>query len=286
MLSAPSFKKWRYSSSTKILKNNLNGTEYSLRQYEHEDSVSGTGGFRIYHGPDLWIHDHDVNFNAEEREHQTEMDAVQREHRAKLDMEEIQRQNYRDMDGSVKWFNKDKGFGFISTSEHNDYFFHISNVRGLELPNIGDSASFNPIIGRNGKPAAIDIEITAHASNVPGRTERSYYGKPKYRTEIVTHGSSKAGSVTILGIVGAIVGGPVGAVIGTAIGAKFGENTEEVTKQVEITSPCIKCGGKGQVTSRLDGRTGFQCPTCRSFWKVSDGKLPPEDLKALQKMDF
>lgn len=98
MLSDPSFKKWRYSSTTKILKNNLNGTEYSLRQYEHEDSLYGTSGFKIHHGPDLWIHDHDVDFNAEERELQAEREADQREQRAKLDKEEIQRQNFRDAD--------------------------------------------------------------------------------------------------------------------------------------------------------------------------------------------
>ena len=107
-----------------------------------------------------------------------------------------------------------------------------------------------------------------------------------YKEEIVQHGSSKVGPATALGWLGAVIGGPIGGILGATIGAVIGTNQEEITRQVEITNPCIRCGGKGHVTARLDERTGFQCPTCKNFWKVPDYKLPPEDLIALKKIDF
>ena len=32
--------------------------------------------------------------------------------------------------GKVKWFNADKGFGFISQEEGNDLFVHFSEIQG------------------------------------------------------------------------------------------------------------------------------------------------------------
>lgn len=34
------------------------------------------------------------------------------------------------MNGTVKWFNERKGFGFISTEEGKDVFVHFSSVEG------------------------------------------------------------------------------------------------------------------------------------------------------------
>ena len=185
------------------------------------------------------------------------------------------------MNGTIKWFSKEKGFGFITTQEGNDLFFHVTNVRGTDLPNPGDSVSYETCDGQKG-PAATNIQIT---SRKPIETNRPYYGKTTYRKEIVQQRKSKVGTAATFGLIGAIVGGPIGGILGATIGAALGKNAEEVTRQVELTNPCIRCGGKGHVTSRLEGRTGFQCPTCKNFWKVPDHKLPPEDLKALEYID-
>lgn len=32
--------------------------------------------------------------------------------------------------GTVKWFNKEKGFGFITSEEGTDYFVHFSGIIG------------------------------------------------------------------------------------------------------------------------------------------------------------
>ena len=41
--------------------------------------------------------------------------------------QEVQK-GYGHMKGTVKMFNKDKGFGFITTSEGKDVFFHYSSL--------------------------------------------------------------------------------------------------------------------------------------------------------------
>lgn len=49
------------------------------------------------------------------------------------------------MNGTVKWFNADKGFGFITTEEGKDIFAHFSqiNADGFKSLEEGDKVSFN-----------------------------------------------------------------------------------------------------------------------------------------------
>ena len=62
--------------------------------------------------------------------------------------------------GKVKWFNTQKGFGFIA-SEDKDVFVHISAVQaaGLNTLNEGDTVSFETQEGPKG-PNAVNISIT------------------------------------------------------------------------------------------------------------------------------
>ena len=48
------------------------------------------------------------------------------------------------MDGTVKWFNNEKGYGFIEHEENNDIFVHYSmiNQEGYKSLNEGDKVSF------------------------------------------------------------------------------------------------------------------------------------------------
>ena len=77
----------------------------------------------------------------------------------------------------------------------------------------------------------------------------------------------------------------MGAVIGTALGYTFGNEREPTSKKVFVTSQCIRCGGTGYVTARVNERTGFQCLNCHHFWKVSDAYMPPADIEALQSQE-
>mgnify|MGYP001377464751 CR=1 FL=1 len=62
------------------------------------------------------------------------------------------------MQGTVKWFSQQKGYGFIATEEGKDYHFHVRGVNGSELPNAGDTVEFTPKQGKKGL-RAVNVEI-------------------------------------------------------------------------------------------------------------------------------
>lgn len=61
--------------------------------------------------------------------------------------------------GKVKWFNMDKGFGFIEQENGEDIFVHINEVKGQTLRE-GDSVQFEIGQGRKG-PCAVDVSVAA-----------------------------------------------------------------------------------------------------------------------------
>ncbi|MGB0274381.1 MAG: cold-shock protein [Flavobacteriaceae bacterium] len=61
------------------------------------------------------------------------------------------------MQGTVKFFNESKGFGFITTDSGEDVFVHISALDGLSI-NEGDSVTFEIVDGKRGK-AASDVKL-------------------------------------------------------------------------------------------------------------------------------
>lgn len=64
------------------------------------------------------------------------------------------------MTGTVKWFNSEKGFGFITTEEGNDVFAHFSQINkdGFKTLEEGQKVSFNVVEGAKG-PQAENITI-------------------------------------------------------------------------------------------------------------------------------
>ena len=64
--------------------------------------------------------------------------------------------------GTVKWFNPQKGFGFIQQESGGaDVFVHISAVEqaGLTTLNEGQRVSFDLESGRQGKTSAINLKV-------------------------------------------------------------------------------------------------------------------------------
>ncbi len=57
--------------------------------------------------------------------------------------------------GKVKWFNGEKGFGFIQTEGGNDVFVHFSAIQGEGFKTLdeGQEVSFEIIEGNRGPQA-------------------------------------------------------------------------------------------------------------------------------------
>ena len=58
--------------------------------------------------------------------------------------------------GTVKWFNNQKGYGFISDEQGNDVFVHFSalNMDGFKELKDGEAVEFEVIEGPKGPQAA------------------------------------------------------------------------------------------------------------------------------------
>ena len=64
--------------------------------------------------------------------------------------------------GTVKWFNAEKGYGFIAQDGGSkDDFVHISAVEraGLRTLQEGQKVSYELVTGRNGKASADNLRV-------------------------------------------------------------------------------------------------------------------------------
>ena len=63
------------------------------------------------------------------------------------------------MNGTVKWFDSKKGYGFINGDDGKEYFVHQSNIQmqGFRKLDEGDIVDFEVGIGGNGKEQAINV---------------------------------------------------------------------------------------------------------------------------------
>lgn len=62
--------------------------------------------------------------------------------------------------GTVKWFNNQKGYGFITAEDGKDVFVHFSglNMEGFKTLEEGAAVEFDITDGANG-PQAVNVEV-------------------------------------------------------------------------------------------------------------------------------
>ena len=68
-------------------------------------------------------------------------------------------------EGTVKWFNPRKGYGFIATSDGRDVFVHYSSVSGDGYKTLveGDAVTFEIVEGEKGQSAQNVVAKSAAA---------------------------------------------------------------------------------------------------------------------------
>ena len=65
------------------------------------------------------------------------------------------------MEGTVKWFNADKGYGFIAGADQTDYFAHFGEIKveGYKKLTEGQSVTFDVEDGPKGPAATNIVEV-------------------------------------------------------------------------------------------------------------------------------
>ncbi len=65
------------------------------------------------------------------------------------------------MQGKVKWFNPEKGYGFIEVEEGKDVFVHYSEIQeeGFKTLEEGQDVEFEIVEGNRGPQAANVVKI-------------------------------------------------------------------------------------------------------------------------------
>ncbi|MBQ3376681.1 MAG: cold-shock protein [Synergistaceae bacterium] len=63
--------------------------------------------------------------------------------------------------GTVKWFNESKGYGFITADEGKDVFVHYSAIQGegFKTLNEGQKVSFEVVNGEKGPQASNVVKL-------------------------------------------------------------------------------------------------------------------------------
>jgi len=63
--------------------------------------------------------------------------------------------------GTVKWFNSEKGYGFLSVEGENDVFVHFSAIQGEGFKTLeeGQQVEFEIVEGEKGPQAANVVKL-------------------------------------------------------------------------------------------------------------------------------
>ena len=64
------------------------------------------------------------------------------------------------MVGKVKWFNDQRGYGFVTNDNGQDAFIHFSNIKGEDFKTLKEGDEVQYQLEQNDKgPNAIELEV-------------------------------------------------------------------------------------------------------------------------------
>ena len=86
------------------------------------------------------------------------------------------------MKGTVKWFNRTKGYGFIRGEDDNEYFVHNSALAEGTFIRDDDKVSFDPAEGERGKQAQ-NVTLLQKGSEIAKEEEESEEENKEEKTE-------------------------------------------------------------------------------------------------------
>ncbi len=78
-------------------------------------------------------------------------------------------------EGTVKWFNPKKGYGFIATDDGRDVFVHYANISGQGFKTLreGDTVSFDIVDGEKGLRAENVVQKSAKTESPTEKKDNS-----------------------------------------------------------------------------------------------------------------
>ena len=76
-------------------------------------------------------------------------------------------------EGTVKWFNSRKGYGFIASEDGRDVFVHYANIAGDGYKNLveGDPVSFDIVEGEKGLRAENVVQSSGSGNKSGSESE-------------------------------------------------------------------------------------------------------------------
>lgn len=90
--------------------------------------------------------------------------------------------------GKVKWYDAEKGFGFLSQDEGEDVYVRSSALpNGIEALKPGQKVEFGMAAGRRG-PQALSVTVLDPAPSVAKNTREARKEQPKKHTPDELHG--------------------------------------------------------------------------------------------------
>ncbi|WP_135410398.1 cold shock domain-containing protein [Escherichia sp. E4385] len=104
------------------------------------------------------------------------------------------------MEGVIKWFSEEKGYGFITDKNNKDYYFHVSDINGALLPEKGNNVSFDIEISLKGERAR-KVIITQKAKNTSSDDRLDFCrccNKKSFPTDDYLPGGTTKNSISIL----------------------------------------------------------------------------------------